>query len=418
MMQKSIVLLFTGLCLSAAAWLLITQHDTNSPFKPLSSDGSVTLRNTTQSIGHKGSESGPIQSNDNSPSDNASNDFYQHQQALFELLERDAYPAAANYLNEHYSDLSTRELDLLRLSFYRRASSLVKNKQYQTLIDLFKSEVSVYDDLDAWQGLSQAAIDAKSWKTAFDATLKTSSLASDGTHLTHLQESLVSIAGYRRQALENEQDQLSILSMYESLYAAHPGYPRFQLELAYAHLRLDQLEQAKSYLQVLRYDPELGEISQDVLTKIEQRQALATEGNLANEETKAPIDYGYRIPLRRIGTSLLANIVINNQSVPMLLDTGASITALDQRLIERLNLPPTNQRIQISTANGVRNAQLYRVKTLKLGRYKLNNVIVAGIELNTKGAFSGLLGTDILNAAAPQSSYVIDNAQGALIFQR
>ena len=74
--------------------------------------------------------------------------------------------------------------------------------------------------------------------------------------------------------------------------------------------------------------------------------------------------------------------------------------------------------MRLSTANGITESQLYLVKKLKLGRFTVNNLVVAEIDLNQNGRFQGLLGTDLLNKVGPNYSYLIDNENSRLIFRR
>ena len=101
----------------------------------------------------------------------------------------------------------------------------------------------------------------------------------------------------------------------------------------------------------------------------------------------------------------------------LLLDTGASITALSRELIDRLNLQPLNRQIRLNTANGSTLAELYQVERLQLGRLVLSDIVIADIDMGSTSNFQGLLGTDTLNKLRNDYDYVIDNGQKALIFK-
>ncbi len=102
----------------------------------------------------------------------------------------------------------------------------------------------------------------------------------------------------------------------------------------------------------------------------------------------------------------------------MLLDTGASITALSLDAIQRLGLEPTGRYIQLSTANGLRTAQLYSANNIRIGRLKKRHLIVAEVDMPSSSGVQGLLGTDLLNSIDQRYSYLIDNQKNALIFRR
>ena len=102
----------------------------------------------------------------------------------------------------------------------------------------------------------------------------------------------------------------------------------------------------------------------------------------------------------------------------MLLDTGASITSLSAEVIQRLGLEPLGRSIQINTANGRTEAPLYRVKRISLGRFRIQDLVVAEIDLGRDNRFQGLLGTDLLNGVNQNYGYLIDNQKSELIFRR
>jgi len=109
---------------------------------------------------------------------------------------------------------------------------------------------------------------------------------------------------------------------------------------------------------------------------------------------------------------------IERRQTRLLLDTGASITALSRDLVSQLNLQPLNRQIRLNTANGSTTANLYRVRRLRLGNLELRDLVIADIDLGGASRFQGLLGTDALNQLRQDYDYVIDNRQKALIFRR
>ncbi len=339
-------------------------------------------------------------------------DSLEVQQQIQHYLDNGHYDSLAQYINSHYSALSAEDLARIRQHYSTRAQYLKRTNKAKERQRLHQSQVAVFDDLDAWSSLADVSIELRDWPIAYDAALKTSHLENDTLKLEKVQFDLVKIAANLRAELESQKDEIGINQLYTTLHQAHPNYARYQLELAYSYLRLDQADKARPLLTQLQYDLELGEISQQVLAKLEQKSQRGTQ---------APIDQPrsgeINIPLQRSGTNLIAGVKINQRPLALLLDTGASITALDNRLIKRLGLQPTGQVIQLGTANGVRQASLYQVKRLQLGNFTLANHTVAGIDLGGTERFAGLLGTDILNRLNQRYSYVIDNQRQALIFK-
>lgn len=328
-----------------------------------------------------------------------------------ELLAAGQYELASDYVNQHYSDFSAQQLGRIRSTYIATWGHLNNLRSSQALVRLSRSETLIFDDLDSWLKLGNAALEAQDWPLAFEAMLKASVLENDSDNLTKLQQALINIAANYRSRLEQQGDILGVHNVYQQLYTAHPGYPHFQFELANSFLRISDTDKARPLFEQLSYDPELGSLSRSILVRINAGEtALPPRVTTANEPNSISI------ALQRRGTNLLANVGVNRRSLALLLDTGASITAVDTNLIPRLGLEATGRFVQLSTANGVRRAELYRVQNLRLGQFKIQNHLVAGIDLGANSGFAGLLGTDLLNAI-DRYSYVIDNQQSALIFR-
>jgi len=320
-------------------------------------------------------------------------------------LAKRQFQLASGYIDEHYSELSSSELSQIKQLFLDGEPNL----------DKLLAASSLFDELDVWEALASAAIEQRNWNVGFKALLRASELENSSTQLEEKLASLVRVTSHLRAGLERVGDEIGIKDIYQRAYDLHPTYPRFQLELAYAQLRIGDETAAKQLLAPLLYDPELGEIASQTLARIESQQPEPSQ-----EPTAASNIQGNDIvvPLQRLGNSFFVNTSINNRSTRLLLDTGASITALSSNLISRLNLEPTGQTIQLSTANGQTSAQLYRTQKLRLGRLQLSGLVVAEIELSQGERFDGLLGTDALNQINSDYSYLIDNEENALIFRR
>lgn len=97
------------------------------------------------------------------------------------------------------------------------------------------------------------------------------------------------------------------------------------------------------------------------------------------------------------GGNYFVKASINNTSIDVLVDTGASVVALSYEDAERANLRPSNLdfKIPVATANGQVNAA-----RVKLDRVEIDNVRVDGVDAMVlpQGALKGtLLGMSFLS---------------------
>lgn len=333
-----------------------------------------------------------------------------HRRQIEQQLNDGHFQSAANYINEHYSAFSSVELEELKLLFLQGSA------QSESRIDRLRAATRVFDDLESWDALAEAALELREWQTGFKALMRASELENSSPALEEKLESLVKVSSHLRASLEKRGDELGIKDLYQSAYDLHPNYARFQLELANAHLRLGEYDKAERLLSALQYDPEFGEIAQQALARAQDNQTSSAPAE--QPPTSAMRNNDIVVPLRRAGNSFFVDTSINNRRTRLLLDTGASITALSSELIERLKLRPTGQVIQLSTANGARSARLFKTDNLTLGRIQLSGLVIAEIGLEGNAGFEGLLGTDALNQIDSDYSYLIDNNENALIFRR
>ena len=335
------------------------------------------------------------------------------------LLEAEQWQQAIATINDVYSQANSQQLNYFRSTVFRTANKLSGNSKQSASV-LLLAYAETFDDVDAWRQLGSVSAELGDWDTAVTALLASSAQEYEPQAYEASLRALLRAASYARASLEQRSDQLSILALYQRLYDVHPSYARFQLELAQAHLRLNDYQSARSYLDPLVYDTELGAIAQQLLANIDS--SLAKQEKIQNPiEPVSQTDSrtsDIKIPLIRAGNSLLVDVSINSSSIRLLLDTGATITALSSDTIHRLGLKPTGRSISLSTANGLTQSQLYSADRLNLGRLRLENLMVAEVDLGRRSQVDGLLGTDVLKQLSKQFSYLIDDQQNALIFRK
>ena len=351
-------------------------------------------------------------------SDDIDDDNLINVEVVLSLIKSGEYLSAVHAINDNHSYLSQAELDLLKSELISFALQTQSNAHAKRVLSAISQ---AYDDINVWKYLANAAASDSDWEMAFNAYFRASKLENDSTNLQNLLTKLVISSGHLRRNFESTNDLISVKNMYQSLADTHPNFQRFHYELALSSVKIGETEHAKQLLQNLIYDPELGEVSKQALAviasnDIQPEESAADQANPDADENRQR-NNDVVVPLISVGSSFIVNTNIDRKPVPLLLDTGASITSLSSSIIERLGLQPTGQTIRLSTANGVTSSRVYRVKQLRLGSLVLRNMQIAEIDLNNNRNFQGLLGTDALNQLKPQYSYLIDNQKRALIFR-
>lgn len=348
----------------------------------------------------------------------ATQSFSDDFQRINQLIVDRQFEAAVDAANLLYSNLNSAQANRLKQLFLAQAEQLRDNKQTSRGLTLLKIFAQSFDDIDAWELIGQFASSLKDWPTAIDAYTRYSLLEYQPDLLENKLRELTKVANLHRNDLQKRGDSLSVRNLFQKLYEAHPSYARFQLSLSEAQIALGDIDAARQLLDILQYDPDLGNVAQQTLAQLDDDAQRSKLKQLAKQPKEEFLPSDIVVPLTKIGNSFLANVSFNNKPVRMLLDTGASITSMSADAIRRLGFEPIGRSIQISTANGLTAAPLYRADKVRLGRFNIEGLVVAEINLGREGQFQGLLGTDLLNKVNKNYGYLIDNQQSALIFRR
>ena len=209
--------------------------------------------------------------------------------------------------------------------------------------------------------------------------------------------------------LSEERRWIELLGYYEYLVAIDFTTPQFELRRALLYRRLGEQARGRELLASLRADADGG----DPLWAATLEQHLVEPGTGI-----APgADLSDAIPLERRGDGYIVQVTLNDQAtLKLLVDTGASMTALTResfRRLQRQHFSLLGTRL-FNTANGYTRGDIYRASALTLGEERLENTTVAVLDLRTMDDIDGLLGMNVLR----QFHFEIDQSAGAMQIRR
>jgi clan AA aspartic protease (TIGR02281 family) len=165
----------------------------------------------------------------------------------------------------------------------------------------------------------------------------------------------------------------SLVAFYGLLLALDPNNDDYRLAQAEWLAQVGEFGRAAALL------GEVGAARSDEVANLSARIGLLEAG----------------IPVERQGDRLIAEVVIANQSVRMLVDTGATMTSLSLTTLRRLGARRTGRSAKVVTASGVITAPVFLLDELVVGEQTFPNHPVLGLELGDVGV-AGLLGMDVL----------------------
>ena len=222
-------------------------------------------------------------------------------------------------------------------------------------------------------------------------------------------EALHHLSARTDERLSNEQRWIELLGFYEYLVAIDFTTPQFELRRALLYRRLGEDARGRELLANLRATDDGSD----------PQWAAVLEEHLAEPGTEiAPgADLSNAIPLERRGDGYLVEVTLYDQAtLKLLIDTGASMTALTRESFRRLgrqHFSLLGTRL-FNTANGYTRGDIYRASTLTLGGERLEGAQIAVLDLKTMDDIDGLLGMNVLR----EFHFEIDQSVGAMRITR
>lgn len=172
---------------------------------------------------------------------------------------------------------------------------------------------------------------------------------------------------------------------YHFLIQLDPDHPLYTLQKAKAELYLGDADKALELAANFLYDPVWGDLAQKI-----------TEKSYRFQESAQSVDTV--IPLISSGNGFLVTVKLSNTlTIRMMLDTGATLTVIDQTFLDQSTVQPiyTGEMRTLLTANGEVSAPIIHFESLSLGNRSIHDFKVAVVPMNFQH-FEGLLGMDFL----------------------
>ncbi|AFT95947.1 peptidase A2A, retrovirus, catalytic [Alteromonas macleodii str. 'Balearic Sea AD45'] len=217
------------------------------------------------------------------------------------------------------------------------------------------------------------------------------------------------------QLSQDEQWEL-VARLNEPLYQRIPDARHYTLNLAEAYAYQQKLTLMEDVLAALPLNDRDANI---IRNKAYEMRDVANADNTLGESEPAPSEaeaarYQTRVALQRIGDQYRLEAKALNQKATMILDTGASTTAISSRLFVRLGRMRNLTFIgnfNVRTASGTIEAPLVQIPRFYFAGYEFNDVSAIVLPEDALPDADGLLGMNVLGqfdfAIMPQSSELI-----------
>ncbi len=206
-----------------------------------------------------------------------------------------------------------------------------------------------------------------------------------------------------------------ILAMFvEPLLQLEPNNRLYILSLAMAYAELFQEGLMENVLASLKFDdPD----AQAIRKIIAAQQAIPNEEKIDNLDTGATTaNLGRPVPLKQFGNQYVVEAKLSSNPVALLIDTGASVTAISKKYFNNLsNRYKVNYlgRFSIGTAGGSIMARMYQFQELTINHVTVQNLPVVILPMQSIANADGLLGMNFLR----EFDFKIDQRQSVMFIK-
>ncbi|CAA6817254.1 MAG: Unknown protein, partial [uncultured Sulfurovum sp.] len=214
------------------------------------------------------------------------------------------------------------------------------------------------------------------------------------TEVESLHLNLISTSKSHVEELKASKNLLKLLSFLKERIEIGIKVPFYTYTLAQYYVNIQEYTLATQVLKELEYDEEYGEKAKNLLKEIEEKI-------VQNQE------YTHQLVLNKVGEHFTITVHVNHEPLTLLLDTGATLTMVNEEKISSLTILKEN--ITLNTVGGEIHAQLQEADTFSVGDIELEKFQIVTSPFEQKNA-DGLLGMNFFK----RFKFKIDQEAGLL----
>jgi clan AA aspartic protease (TIGR02281 family) len=253
-----------------------------------------------------------------------------------------------------------------------------------------------YFDRDVMHILANAYIKTQQMLPAIKTLSMLRSHTDASTEVQVLNTHIHQLVEHYHAALEQQQQWPALLDMYDYLLTTDPSNAAYFFQKARVLAQQQAYAEARLALAHVYHDPVLGEKARQLADSMDR----SMQGEV-------------RVPAQKTGDSYVIRAQLDEHfPLDMLVDTGASISALSREAFEAVRAtsqPTFIDTIKVNTANGSVEAPRYRFKSLELQEATLREVDF--IVVDRLAPAQALLGMNVLG----QFRFEIDQQNSTLL---
>lgn len=314
------------------------------------------------------------QSADESPRDTVA-DF------IARLLSGDYREAVALYEAAEGGDATL--LNKLKKAYSSHLQQLSESEDYDSVVALSREFLNdYYNDFTSLVYLAAACSRLGDFRCTIDAYYAAILYGADAKQSKVATSTLRLFLSKTDALWSKAQRWQELTGVYEHALQWQPDNAEYHLRLAEIYLQLGDFVSAQNMLAAVTPTPGLQQRIEAVDQAIAQ-QSAGSDG----------------IPLKKRGSHYLVDVVINGMPVSLMIDTGASVSALSRAAVEQV-IDAVGLQFQgqthLATAGGTIESQVYLADTVTIDTHELYGVEWVVIDMQGSGV-DGVLGMNILS---------------------
>lgn len=328
----------------------------------------------------------------------------------FKLLldERQYFIAMTVY--QEQKQLNDSIASKLKVILLDELESLIQARDNSAFSDLVENYLSLYyDDIDVLLLLVEFNHVNSSYLEVINVFLLAKTYAYSDYDKEKVASELDDFVSDVDNSYTGQEDWVSLINFYAHIDTSGLMTSSYQYRQAVAHLRSGDEAFAIEQFRQLQNDSVVAESATKALE------------SLLNETEAPAIIYDSlweaadSIALQKVGNQYAVKLDNSQRDgVTLLIDTGASMTAMSADSFNQLNYngdAVEQDRRVFRTASGVVQGTVFSIPELFLGSHRLENTQIAVIDFGSERGFSGLLGMNVLG----QFRFQIDQENSQLL---
>ena len=300
---------------------------------------------------------------------------------IADLLQRYEFEAALERYGIFLAEEEDETVAAVQAQILSFARQLIAQRHTDLAAQLLhRFLLTSHRDAEARILLAEAYLNEENIHAAIDQFYEARGYAYRPAMLQRINTRIRSAVTELARSLERNNDQAALLALYQQLTQVEPDYAPWFIGLAAAQLALDDQEAARRSLVLVAQDPDVGARAQAMLSKI--RIAVATPQEAEPQDVTTEV---VGIPLHRSGNHFVVDARAEpGRNVRLLIDTGASVTTLTPDVIEQkgIRYQDTGRTRVFNTANGQVRTPVYRLDSLTVGDWKVNQLEIGVLDLS------------------------------------